>query len=66
MDQELRSETRRIAAADLEAFIARAFVAVGIPAGAEPPIVLDMATTVAAYGKVKSAAQRGETVTRNG
>ena len=26
----------------------------------EPPIVLDMATTVAAYGKVKTAAQRGE------
>src|SRR6185503_4521574 len=26
----------------------------------EPPIVLDMATTVAAYGKVKAKAQRGE------
>jgi len=35
-------------------------IAVGVPAGAEPPIVLDMATTVAAYGKVKTAAQRGE------
>ncbi len=37
-------------------------IAVGIPAGAEPPIVLDMATTVAAYGKVKTKAQRGETM----
>lgn len=35
-------------------------IAVGVPAGEEPPIVLDMATTVAAYGKVKTAAQRGE------
>jgi LDH2 family malate/lactate/ureidoglycolate dehydrogenase len=37
-------------------------IAVGVPAGAEPAIVLDMATTVAAYGKVKTAAQRGETM----
>jgi L-2-hydroxycarboxylate dehydrogenase (NAD+) len=35
-------------------------VAVAVPAGAEPAIVLDMATTVAAYGKVKTKAQRGE------
>jgi L-2-hydroxycarboxylate dehydrogenase (NAD+) len=35
-------------------------VAVAIPAGKEPPIVLDMATTVAAFGKVKTRAQRGE------
>jgi LDH2 family malate/lactate/ureidoglycolate dehydrogenase len=35
-------------------------IAVGVPAGDEPPIVLDMATTVAAYGKVKTSAQRGE------
>lgn len=35
-------------------------IAVAIPAGEEPPVVLDMATTVAAYGKVKTAAQRGE------
>lgn len=35
-------------------------IAVAIPAGKNPPIVLDMATTVAAYGKVKTAAQRGE------
>jgi L-2-hydroxycarboxylate dehydrogenase (NAD+) len=37
-------------------------IAVGVPAGEEAPIVLDMATTVAAYGKVKTAAQRGETM----
>ncbi|TFY96319.1 Ldh family oxidoreductase [Ramlibacter humi] len=35
-------------------------VAVAVPAGEEPPVVLDMATTVAAYGKVKAKAQRGE------
>ena len=35
-------------------------IAAGIPAGSEPPVVLDMATTVAAYGKVKAKAQRGE------
>jgi LDH2 family malate/lactate/ureidoglycolate dehydrogenase len=35
-------------------------IAVAVPAQEEPPIVLDMATTVAAYGKVKTAAQRGE------
>jgi LDH2 family malate/lactate/ureidoglycolate dehydrogenase len=35
-------------------------IAVGVPAGEEPPIVLDMATTVAAYGKVKTKTQRGE------
>jgi L-2-hydroxycarboxylate dehydrogenase (NAD+) len=37
-------------------------VAIAVPADKEPPIVLDMATTVAAYGKVKTAAQRGETM----
>ena len=35
-------------------------IAAAIPAGEEPPIVLDMATTVAAYGKVKAMASRGE------
>jgi len=35
-------------------------VAVAVPAGEEAPVVLDMATTVAAYGKVKTKAQRGE------
>jgi LDH2 family malate/lactate/ureidoglycolate dehydrogenase len=37
-------------------------LAVAVPAGEEPAIVLDMATTVAAYGKVKTKAQRGETM----
>jgi L-2-hydroxycarboxylate dehydrogenase (NAD+) len=37
-------------------------VAVAIPAGSERPVVLDMATTVAAYGKVKTKALRGETM----
>ena len=35
-------------------------IAAGIPAGNEPPVVLDMATTVAAYGKVKTKAKKGE------
>jgi L-2-hydroxycarboxylate dehydrogenase (NAD+) len=35
-------------------------IAAAIPAGEEPAIVLDMATTVAAYGKVKAKAARGE------
>ena len=35
-------------------------IAAAVPGLEEPPIVLDMATTVAAYGKVKTAAQRGE------
>jgi L-2-hydroxycarboxylate dehydrogenase (NAD+) len=35
-------------------------IAVAVPAGDEQSIVLDMATTVAAYGKVKTKAQRGE------
>ena len=37
-------------------------IAVAVPAGRQTPIVLDMATTVAAYGKVKAKAQRGETM----
>lgn len=35
-------------------------IAAAIPAGEENPIVLDMATTVAAYGKVKTKALLGE------
>jgi L-2-hydroxycarboxylate dehydrogenase (NAD+) len=35
-------------------------IAAGFPAGDEPPVVLDMATTVAAYGKVKAKAKAGE------
>jgi L-2-hydroxycarboxylate dehydrogenase (NAD+) len=37
-------------------------IAVAVPAGSQTPIVLDMATTVAAYGKVKAKAQRGESM----
>jgi L-2-hydroxycarboxylate dehydrogenase (NAD+) len=37
-------------------------IAVAVPAGDELNVVLDMATTVAAYGKVKTRAQRGETM----
>lgn len=37
-------------------------LAVAVPTMEEPPIVLDMATTVAAYGRVKTALQRGETM----
>jgi LDH2 family malate/lactate/ureidoglycolate dehydrogenase len=37
-------------------------IAVAVPAGEELNVVLDMATTVAAYGKVKTKAQRGETM----
>ena len=35
-------------------------LAIAVPSGKRPAIVLDMATTVAAYGKVKTKAQRGE------
>jgi LDH2 family malate/lactate/ureidoglycolate dehydrogenase len=35
-------------------------IAAAVPAGREVPVVLDMATTVAAYGKVKAKAKRGE------
>ena len=37
-------------------------IAVAVPALEENPVVLDMATSVAAYGRVKTAAQRGETM----
>ena len=35
-------------------------LAIAIPAGAEPPVVLDMATTVVSYGTIKKFALRGE------
>jgi L-2-hydroxycarboxylate dehydrogenase (NAD+) len=37
-------------------------IAIAVPALKEPPLILDMATTVAAYGKVKVAAQQGKTM----
>ena len=35
-------------------------IAIAMPGASEAPVILDMATTVAAYGKVKTKAQRGE------
>ncbi|WP_199434313.1 Ldh family oxidoreductase [Qaidamihabitans albus] len=37
-------------------------LAVAIPAGLEAPIVLDMATTVVSYGRIKIARDQGETL----
>ena len=37
-------------------------IAISVPAGNEPIVLLDIATTVAAYGKVKVAAQKGESI----
>ncbi|WP_149536032.1 Ldh family oxidoreductase [Siccirubricoccus phaeus] len=46
----------------LELLLSTNPIAVAVPTEHEPPIVLDMATTVAAYGKVKVKAQRGESM----
>jgi L-2-hydroxycarboxylate dehydrogenase (NAD+) len=35
-------------------------IAISVPAAGEKPIVLDMATTVSSYGKIKVMAQRGQ------
>ncbi|MBT5575377.1 MAG: Ldh family oxidoreductase [Alphaproteobacteria bacterium] len=37
-------------------------ISVAVPSGKNPPIILDMATTVAAYGKVKTLLQSGGTM----
>ena len=37
-------------------------ISIAIPAGEEPPVVLDIATTMASYGKIKMAAQKGESI----
>jgi L-2-hydroxycarboxylate dehydrogenase (NAD+) len=37
-------------------------IAIAVPAGGHPIVLLDIATTVAAYGKVKVAAQKGESI----
>jgi LDH2 family malate/lactate/ureidoglycolate dehydrogenase len=37
-------------------------IAIAVPAGDGPVVLLDIATTVAAYGKVKVAAQKGESI----
>lgn len=44
----------------IESLLSTNPIAVAVPSGGARPILLDMATTVAAYGKVKLAAQRGE------
>ncbi|HEY0296398.1 MAG TPA: Ldh family oxidoreductase [Bordetella sp.] len=44
----------------LEMLLSTNPIAAAVPAGEEPAVVLDMATTVAAYGKVKARAKRGE------
>lgn len=41
-------------------------IAVGVPAGEEPPFVLDMATTVAARGQIALAMQKGEAIPPGG
>lgn len=37
-------------------------IAIAVPAGSGPTVLLDIATTVAAYGKIKVAAQKGELI----
>lgn len=37
-------------------------IAIGVPAKSEPPIVLDMATSVVARGRIRIAASRGEKI----
>jgi L-2-hydroxycarboxylate dehydrogenase (NAD+) len=37
-------------------------IAIGVPGGKEPPIVLDMATCAAAYGKIEIAQRKGENI----
>jgi len=37
-------------------------IAIAVPSGDHPIVLLDIATTVAAYGKVKVAAQKGESI----
>ena len=44
----------------LEMLLSTNPIAVAVPSASSAPVLLDMATTVAAYGKVKALAQRGE------
>lgn len=37
-------------------------ISVAIPAGKEPSVVMDIATTMTSYGKIKLAAQKGESI----
>ena len=45
-----------------EAFFGTDPLAAAAPAGARPAIVLDMATSVTARGKIRLAAQRGDPI----
>lgn len=46
----------------IEALLSTNPIAIAVPAGKHPPVVHDMATTTAAYGKVKQKARRGELI----
>jgi L-2-hydroxycarboxylate dehydrogenase (NAD+) len=37
-------------------------IAIGFPAGTEPPVILDMATSTVAYGKIEIAVREGEPI----
>ncbi|HEV2675114.1 MAG TPA: Ldh family oxidoreductase [Aliidongia sp.] len=43
-------------------FLGTSPLGLAVPGGAEPPLLLDMATSVAARGKIRRAIQRGETI----
>jgi LDH2 family malate/lactate/ureidoglycolate dehydrogenase len=46
----------------VEALLGTNPLAVGIPAGNEPPVLLDIATTMVSYGTIKNYALQGKTV----
>src|SRR5207245_8840196 len=56
----VRSNTPRPPAGSTENLLGTNPIAIAVPAEEEPPIVLDMAPTVAAFGKVRLKMQRGE------
>ena len=41
-------------------------LAIGIPNGDRPPVILDIATTVVSYGTVKNYALQGKTMPKAG
>lgn len=45
-----------------EALLSTNPIAIAVPAGSHPPVILDMATTTVAYGKVKTTISRGEAI----
>jgi LDH2 family malate/lactate/ureidoglycolate dehydrogenase len=46
----------------VEALLGTNPLAVGIPAGEEPPVILDIATTMVSYGTIKNYALQGKTI----